>query len=454
MFRSMAVALARILQSSSSRHRPWQVALAVALGACTGLMTSSTFLAAGMLLLLVCLPIHLPLALVVAAVIASVNALLAPAVGQLGAYSLQQPDVLSWVLRMNEFPLVPWLRINNTVVWGAIVLGAGQLLPTFLICLPLARGLCGDVSWTSQAASELLRDQDPDWRQVPIPSVSYVSIDWDDSTVSEPSSEVALLGSSKCKPASATSTPQDSETGSTSGGTSTANTSAVQARMESFLANRPNAEEMEAKTVADRASELAELVDEMLGALQDEEWLPDSTHPAPVPTGANAQVAPLPNSRSDAASGSSEQSDNAEHHWQRHDGGQAGARRPATELAENTNGSRSPKLRPIGDASQSTSAPVSSGPVGGDLMSDVMQTDHAPSARSATGEAEAPAMVRPHTAHPSSATSPNHSSPDLSSVPAHTAHGSSPDAQRPQPSSHEEALRYLLHHLKEIRDKV
>ena len=128
---SVVETLFRFIEATSSRRKDWQIASAVALGVLCGLLPYTSLLPAFILAFAFFIPFHASLFLgtaVVAAVsTSSIQYLFAP----VGEWTLSFPIVLNQVLKVNALPLGSWLRLNNTVVNGALVIGLVQFIPTY-----------------------------------------------------------------------------------------------------------------------------------------------------------------------------------------------------------------------------------------------------------------------------------------------------------------------------------
>lgn len=133
MLGSMSAALYRPLESTSCRHRPWQVAAAVAMGVGCGLLLMESPLGALGLVALFFLPVHLPAAISSALLTAGLAWSIEPAMGQVGGWLLGWDVVRSGIAALYEFPLIAWLRLNNTVVAGGVLLAFAQFIPTFVL---------------------------------------------------------------------------------------------------------------------------------------------------------------------------------------------------------------------------------------------------------------------------------------------------------------------------------
>ncbi|MFN3190954.1 MAG: hypothetical protein ACE361_10565 [Aureliella sp.] len=133
MFGSLSANLYRPLRMTSSRHRPWQIAAAAATGVgCGALLTESPIGALGLACLFF-LPVHLPVAIAATLLTAGLLWSFEPALGQIGGWALDQPSVLGSLRQLHGLPLVPWLRLNNTVVFGGLMFAVLQFIPMFIL---------------------------------------------------------------------------------------------------------------------------------------------------------------------------------------------------------------------------------------------------------------------------------------------------------------------------------
>ncbi|HBE72426.1 MAG TPA: hypothetical protein DDW52_30185, partial [Planctomycetaceae bacterium] len=138
--------LARALRTTSSRHRPLQIAIAILLGVIAGGVANNPVLGFLVLGIAGILPIHLPVAFAAAACSAFIALAAAPIVGDLGAKSLTHPELASFWLRVDSYPLVPWLGLHNTVVQGGLIWGCSAGLLISAASLPMLRWiLAGDL---------------------------------------------------------------------------------------------------------------------------------------------------------------------------------------------------------------------------------------------------------------------------------------------------------------------
>ncbi len=129
----MREALIRLLTSTSSRHRPWQISAAVAIGVLGGVLPKTCLLFYALLAVVYCLPIHLPLAIATMLLLSPVAAVSHPQLGQLGVHSLMHSSWSQFWLRLDSYPLIPWLSLHNSLVNGAVLVGLASLLPTYVL---------------------------------------------------------------------------------------------------------------------------------------------------------------------------------------------------------------------------------------------------------------------------------------------------------------------------------
>ncbi len=247
-----------LLRSTSSRHRPWQVALAVAAGLVCGLVPKTGFLFVGLLACCYCLPIHLPLALAATLVAACFAPLLEPAAGRIGLWSLTHPQLSSFWNQLDQLPLVPWIGLHNSVTHGSMLIGMALAIPTFLLAWALL-GLMRSASASPESKQnrEENRTSDPDHQHEPIPHVSqFISSKADDNVKEEGLAETVEV-----------------KTGlNESAGIPDAGESSVVVQLESLLAScaSEDAHDVGGEEVVARASRMAQLVDEMVAALDSD----------------------------------------------------------------------------------------------------------------------------------------------------------------------------------------
>ncbi|MEZ6135460.1 MAG: TIGR03546 family protein [Pirellulaceae bacterium] len=156
----MREALRSLLTSTSSRHRPRQVAAAIALGVCVGLIPLSSPLFYVLLACIFLLPVHFAAFLLATGLVSFFSISLQPALGQIGMRSLSHPYLMEMWLQMDAYPLIPWLGLHNTVVNGGFVVGLSLIMPVYLFARPLAVWICGVECLDVGGFEQLEQDQE------------------------------------------------------------------------------------------------------------------------------------------------------------------------------------------------------------------------------------------------------------------------------------------------------
>lgn len=314
MIGSVRAAVYRPLTTTSSHHRPWQIASAVAGGTLCGLLLMKSPLGLLLLACLYCLPIQLPVAAATAVLVSLASVYFFPMLGQLGVWTLGMEQVANLIGRLNSYPLVPWLRLNNTLVQGGLLVGMIQFLPTFYVVRRLMINLQG--AWESELQQRWIRF-DRDHAQQLAPRISYVQrsgtlaaeseTDWDSTTEPdfwipdefrstaaelefvepavaegsvEPEWESELAGTSEPDFDEETLEIQEPtirlKASCVSGvdwvendGDSIDPSTAIE-RLETQLGERQSSQELKVEEVVARAAELTQLVDELLAVIQGE----------------------------------------------------------------------------------------------------------------------------------------------------------------------------------------
>lgn len=175
----MGEAIRSLLRSSSSRHKPRQIAAAIAMGVLCGLLPKLSLIfcltAAGCFLL----PIHVPLGALVCVICSLVATSLAPLTGRIGIWSLTNPLLRDLWLAFDGLPLIPWLGLHNSIVNGSLLIGISMWLPVFLLALPVCRRLAPGPS------RNIALQPDPDFAQElrPFVSQSQILSEWHDKPI-------------------------------------------------------------------------------------------------------------------------------------------------------------------------------------------------------------------------------------------------------------------------------
>ncbi len=139
MLGSLGAAVYHPIQATSSRRGPWQVGVGASLGVMAGLLL--TYSPLGVLLIGVAflLPVHFAATLATSLLAAGLLWTIEPTLGELGSISLTQKTTLQAMYWGYQFPGFALLRLNNTVVHGGLVLGLMQLFPTAFLVARLIR---------------------------------------------------------------------------------------------------------------------------------------------------------------------------------------------------------------------------------------------------------------------------------------------------------------------------
>ena len=131
--------ICQFVRSSSSRHKPWQVALAITVGLLLGIIPKTTALFAMLCLVSFLAPIHLPILVLFAIATSCVAPLLETPLAHLGYWSLTHPKLVAFWFRIDTLPFAPWMGIHNTVVHGSLVLWSCLAAPVFVCSLVVSR---------------------------------------------------------------------------------------------------------------------------------------------------------------------------------------------------------------------------------------------------------------------------------------------------------------------------
>jgi uncharacterized protein (TIGR03546 family) len=110
---------------------PRQLALAIALGTVLGLVPKGNLTAAALVLLLFVTRVNLGAGLITALIVSGPAFLLDPLSHAVGARILTVPWLQPVFAFLYNLPLMPWTALNNTVVFGSLILGAGLFYPVY-----------------------------------------------------------------------------------------------------------------------------------------------------------------------------------------------------------------------------------------------------------------------------------------------------------------------------------
>ena len=127
----MGQTLIGLLQKTSSHNRPRQIAWAIAWGCVCGLIPKSSLLFPLALMVSVLLPLHLVAAMVCMLITSCFSPLLHPTLGNLGHWMFGSLGFVPVVQKLESYPLVPWMKLHNTVVMGALFLSFVAFMPAY-----------------------------------------------------------------------------------------------------------------------------------------------------------------------------------------------------------------------------------------------------------------------------------------------------------------------------------
>ncbi len=261
----MGDAIRGLLSDSSSCHRPRQLAAAVAVGLLCGLLPKTSLLFWLIGLLCSTLPIHLPLAAAVCLLGSLASIPIAELAGHLGVASLTHPLLVDIWYGLDRLPWVPWLALNNSVVHGSLLIGLALLLPVY----SLTR--LGFVKLLPDAGSGEGRHSDPDFLHSIAASVAKAS------PRVPPSQPVEVLIEKSMSMLAMQSSPPRVATDSVTDSVVDEDTCS---ELQSLLATcrGEEAQSLSTAQVARRAAQVAEFVDDLLNSCLDDSAAPTSTN--------------------------------------------------------------------------------------------------------------------------------------------------------------------------------
>ena len=123
--------LRNLLRVFSRERSPRQIAGAVALGLCIGLLPKGSLLVAVVTCLLFSLRVNLGVGLLVAFCVSLLSPYLDPLTHGIGVRLFQMPAVYHTIQRVYDWPVVPWTSLNNTVVLGGACLAVVLFFPAY-----------------------------------------------------------------------------------------------------------------------------------------------------------------------------------------------------------------------------------------------------------------------------------------------------------------------------------
>jgi uncharacterized protein (TIGR03546 family) len=144
MFRVLG-SLCQRLRADASRHgSPQCVASGIAIGFILGFIPWDNLISIGLIAVVLMAPVHQVSVLLSLLLTAGLHVALAPVPNAVGAWILSSSWTLECLYRISSIPLVPWLRLNNTLVLGSVCLGVLTAVPNWVFlkwCWPQSNTL-------------------------------------------------------------------------------------------------------------------------------------------------------------------------------------------------------------------------------------------------------------------------------------------------------------------------
>lgn len=126
--------LAHRLLADASRHAtPRCIAVGAAIGGVLGLIPWDSLIAVGLVVAAFVLPIHQLSAVLALLLTSSLHGVVSPIPDAVGGWVLSSSWTLEGLRRIWSVPLVPWLRLNNTMVVGSVFLGTLTAVPHWAV---------------------------------------------------------------------------------------------------------------------------------------------------------------------------------------------------------------------------------------------------------------------------------------------------------------------------------
>lgn len=261
------------LRKLSTCSQPWQIAAAVVLGCACGFLPKANLLFPLSLALIYLLPIHLPVAAFMICVCSLVAPFIHPMHGTLGAWLFQFEFIVQTVTRLDRIALLPWLRLHNTVVAGSVLASTALATPFYLL---LHRVLL--IHHTSWMANRIRHEQKlaTAWKpeavnsmNVPVESLKESRLASLRPRVVEPHVEPKPLAVAYNQGLVRSSTRTESQAQLAKPATASIDSvHALETLLEQTAADQ--AEKIDTESILARASRAAELVDDIVQALESE----------------------------------------------------------------------------------------------------------------------------------------------------------------------------------------
>ncbi|MCY2985763.1 MAG: TIGR03546 family protein [Planctomycetota bacterium] len=124
----------RIIAILSQYRSPAQIALAIAIGIVLGLIPKDNLVVIALVAMIAFLRINQLVACATAIALSFASIWFSPITAAVGSTLLEQPMIARAIGFLYQFPILPWARLENTLVLGGIGLGILTFLPAFAIC--------------------------------------------------------------------------------------------------------------------------------------------------------------------------------------------------------------------------------------------------------------------------------------------------------------------------------
>ncbi|MBM3965013.1 MAG: TIGR03546 family protein [Planctomycetes bacterium] len=139
MFRMLGSTAQRLLTEISQHRTPEQIAWGLAIGVSFGLVPMDSIISLLLLISILILPINHLCAATAFVAMVSVSRFIAPIPNALGLWILSHHWVANTLGVIYSLPIVPWLRLNNTMVVGGFCLGILSVAPNYITLRWLVR---------------------------------------------------------------------------------------------------------------------------------------------------------------------------------------------------------------------------------------------------------------------------------------------------------------------------
>jgi uncharacterized protein (TIGR03546 family) len=124
----------RIIAILSKNRTPNQVAWGITLGFVLGIVPKDNLVALALIGMIASLRINQLGAGIAAICLSFMGALFEPITHWLGMSVLAMPQIAASIVALYQYPIMPWLCLENTLVTGGMAAGCLMLLPTYVAC--------------------------------------------------------------------------------------------------------------------------------------------------------------------------------------------------------------------------------------------------------------------------------------------------------------------------------